>query len=200
MIGSIAVASAHTVVSSGHALAVAALVSWLVAESLGAWMLRRWLVSGGTRRPRHRDAASPPVLFGHASLALAGLTSWVIFLATRSDAAAWLAIGFLAPAIGLGVSTVTTWTPYPVRPLSSAQQPARPVPVPPEDPALRRALENDALTGQLVDDLLARMLAEPRPAVQPRWRLAMLIPAVHGVAAIATVLLTVLAAVGSIGT
>lgn len=200
MIASIARASAHTVMPGGHALGVAALVSWLVAEGLGAWMLRRWIVTGGTRRPRSRDAASPPVLFCHAGLALAGLTSWVIFVVTRSDAAAWLSIGFLAPAIGLGVSTVTTWTPYPVRPPPMAEQPARRTPVPPEDPALHRALANEALTGQLIDDLLDRMLAEPRPAARPRWRLAPLIPAVHGLAAIATILLTVLAAVGSVGT
>jgi hypothetical protein len=198
MMASIAVANGGTIMPGGHALAVAALVSWLVAEGLGAWMLRRWIVTGDTRRPRNRESTSPLVLFCHAGLALAGLTSWVIFLATRYDAAAWLSIGFLAPAIGLGVSTVTTWTPYPVRPPGS-EQPVRPALVPPEDPALRRALANEALTGQLVDDLLARMLAEPSPAARPRWRLAPLIPAVHGVAAIATVLLTVLAAVGSIG-
>jgi hypothetical protein len=198
MIASIAVASARTVMPGSHMLAVAALISWLVAEGLGAWMLRRWIVSGGVRRPWSRDRTSPPVLFGHASLALAGLTSWVIFLATRTDAAAWLAIGFLAPAVGLGVSTVTTWTPYPVRPPPGSEQPVRTAPVPPDDPAVRRALANEALTGQLVDDLLARMLAEPSPASRPRWRLAALIPAVHGVAAIATVLLTVLAAVGAI--
>jgi hypothetical protein len=199
MIASIAVASARTVMPSGHALAVAALVSWLVAEGLGAWMLRRWIVTGDARTPRNRESTSPLVLFCHAGLALAGLTSWLIFLATRADAAAWLSVGFLAPAIGLGVSTVTTWTPYPVRSPPGSERPVRPALVPPEDPALRRALANEALTGRLIDDLLAEVLAEPRPVARPRWRLAPLIPAVHGVAAIATVLLTVLAAVGSIG-
>ncbi len=206
MIASIAVARAGVVMPGGPGLAAAALLAWLVAEALGAWMLRRWIVAGGGRRAaRREDGASAPVIFGHAGLALAGLTSWVVFLATRSPPAAWLAVGLLAPAIGLGVSTVTTWTPYPVRPPPGPADgqgravPASPGTGPQDDAALRDALANEALTGQLVDDLLARMLAEPRPARRPRGRLAPLIPALHGVAAIATFLLAVLASIATIG-
>ncbi|MGI9009144.1 MAG: hypothetical protein ACR2FU_23650 [Streptosporangiaceae bacterium] len=194
---SIAVARTGLAGSDGHGLAVAALVSWLVAEVLGAWMLRRWILAGGaSRAPGRGDGTSAPIVFCHAGLALAGLTTWVVFLVTWSATPAWLAIGFLAPAIGLGVSTVTTWTPYPVRPPPAPPVAPRPAD---DDDTLRRALASETLTGQLIDDLLARMLAEPDQAARPRSRLAPLIPVLHGVAAIVTFLLTVLAAIAAIG-
>jgi hypothetical protein len=55
------------------------------------------------------------VIFGHAGLAFAGFAGWVSYLVTGSPALAWLAVGFLAPAVGLGIFTVTVWTPYPAR-------------------------------------------------------------------------------------
>ncbi len=137
------------------------------------------------------------MIFSHAGLALAGLASWAVFLATGSAAVAWLALGFLAPAIGLGVSTVTTWTPYPVRPPPGPDPVTAPRAGPGADAALRRALASEALTEQLIDELVARMLAGPGPAIRPRWRLAPLIPALHGVAALATFLLAVLAAIAA---
>jgi hypothetical protein len=57
---------------------------------------------------------SPALIFGHAGMALTGFVSWVSFLFSGSVALAWISIGFLAPAIGLGISTVTVWTPFPV--------------------------------------------------------------------------------------
>jgi hypothetical protein len=62
---------------------------------------------------------------------------------------------------------------------------------------LARALRDKALTSRLVDDLLASMLAVPPPARRPKWRLAPLIPAAHGLTAMATILLAVLAAVAA---
>ena len=194
--------------SSPHGLAVAALASWLVAELFGAYMLRSWIVSGGIRdlqtRPR---GLSPALIFWHASLALAGLVSWVIFLLTRSVALAWAGVGFLAPAIGLGISTLTVWTPFPVR---------RPRPGEGAQPRsehgergngsaaalvandmLGRALDDELLTRKLVDELLDAMLADPvpQPATNRRWQLAPLIPILHGVFALATFLLATLAAI-----
>jgi hypothetical protein len=114
-------------------------------------------------------------------------------------------VGLLAPAIGLGISTVTIWTPYPARPPASGQRSPR------DDPRQRagtpailvtnemldRVLANEALTSELVDDLVERMLAEPPPAKRAsrRWRLAPVIPVLHGALALATFLLAVLAAI-----
>lgn len=197
-------------------LGVVALVSWLLAESLGAYMFRSWLVSG--RRRHHggghedggQDGESGALIVGHASLAFAGFVCWVSFLASGTPAVAWLAIGFLAPAIGLGISTVTLWTPYPVRrPASRA-----PVPAPPNrdsrsanspgilitNEMLDRVLANDALAGELVDDLVAKLLAEPAgpPQMSRGWRLAPVVPILHGILAIATFLLATLAAINAV--
>ncbi len=196
--------------AGGRGLAVATLVTWLSAELLGAYMLRNWIASGGFRdRQARPPGLSPALIFWHAGLAFGGVVSWVSFLVTASAAAAWLAIGFLAPAIGLGVSTVTVWTPYPARrPRAGPDPPGRPGPGQPGDstPAilvtnevLDRALANEALTGKLVDDLLERMLTEPAPPPRNRaWQFAPMIPVLHGVLAIATFLLAMLAAVAAL--
>jgi hypothetical protein len=201
----------------GRGLGVAALISWLLAESLGAYMFRTWLTSMRVKRPSAggsepnesgaQDTMSPALVLGHASLALAGLVSWVSFLASGQPALAWLAIGLVAPAIGLGISTVTVWTPYPV----SGERPSQPARHPGArdrqgSPAilvtnemLDRALADEAMTSELVDDLVERMLAEPPPkeVVSRKWRLAPVIPILHGILALATFLLTVLAAIAA---
>ncbi len=229
--------------ADGRALAVAALVSWLIAEGLGAYMLGTWIAVGGPRQQRARPDGIPlPVIFGHAGMAFTGFAGWVSFLVTGSPALAWLAIGFLVPAVGLGISTVTVWTPYPARravepptgpggdgPASQGpgegglgDKRARDGPgghgsgsgasaVPPghahgddvlagqvTDEMLARSLSDEVLTSRLVDDLLASMLAVDAPAARrPKGNLAALIPAAHGVFAIATFLLAILAAVAA---
>jgi len=182
-------------------MAIATLVSWLLTESLGAYMLRAWIASGGLRlRDRRPDGMSLPVLFGHACLAATGLTCWVLFLITDSPIAAWLALGALAPAIGLGISTVTVWTPYPARRPAAAAEPSAASP-PASDESLARVLADRELTDRLVDDMVASVLA-PDPARgragATQQRAKALIPAAHGVLAVGTFLLGTLAAVGAI--
>jgi hypothetical protein len=216
MHGCLLAAGAQAVSRHGRGLGTAALVSWLLAESLGAYMLRSWLSSGGRRKAGGAEAAGPrqetmslALILGHAGLALAGLVSWVSFLISGLPALAWLAVGLLAPAIGLGISTVTIWTPYPARqpvpgksslhgdPSTRAGPPAILV----TNEMLDRVLANEALTSDLVDDLVERMLAEPPPAkpASRGWRLAPVIPALHGVLAFATFLLAMLAAIATGG-
>ena len=206
--------------AGGRGLAVATLASWLTAELLGAYMLRNWIASGGSRdREARPHGLSPALIFWHAGLALAGLVSWVTFLVTRSAAPAWLAIGFLAPAIGLGISTVTVWTPYPARrsraEAESAGRTGHGVTGGAGEPGcagestptilvtnemLDRALANEALTSKLVDDLLERMLTEPGPAPHRdrKSQFAPLIPILHGALALATFLLAMLAAIAAL--
>ena len=177
-------------------LDLVALVCWLVTEALGAIMLRGWIVSGGAararRQPRQAEGMSVPVLTGHAGLNLTGLLCWVIFVLTGARILAWVALGFMAPAIGLGISTVTIWTPYP----GGRPKPEEPPPVIPDD-VVERALENDALGQRLVDELLERNLGQPPPRkVGLSWR--PLIPAGHGVLAIVTFLLATLAAIAAL--
>lgn len=183
---------------SSHSLALWALAVWLLAELLGAYMLRNWVHSGAPRRGReHPEALSLPVLAAHATLNLAGLSCWIGFVLTRSAIPAWLGICLLVPGIGLGVSTVSIWTPYPVaRPgphPDAAEGPGRRA-IP--DHVLRRSLEDEAAASRLVDELLARNLAADQ-AAQRRLRLdpRTMVPLAHGVLAIATFLLAVLAAI-----
>jgi hypothetical protein len=180
---------------TGRGLEVTALVTWLVTEALGGFMLRGWIASGGAararREPRRGDGMSLPVLAGHAGLNLTGLLFWVIFLLSRADVLAWVAIGFMAPAIGLGISTVTIWTPYPG---GRPQLDERPPVVP--DHVIERALEDDVLGQRLVDELLDRNLGQPS-ARNVGWSWRPLIPAGHGVLAILTFLLATLAAIAA---
>src|SRR5579875_902141 len=218
-----------------HGLALAALASWLITEGLGAYMLATWIASGGPgrHRARHPGEVPTPVIIGHAGLAFTGFGVWLGFAATGARPLPWLALAFLTPAIGLGISTVTVWTPYPARrgirgaPAGGTASPrTRPRPAGPAGTApadraaadppsghgrdgevnvpaerdglapgdwpsgmmtyemLTRALADQELTGRLVDDLLARMLAEPEPPPRQRaWNIAPLVAAGHGLSA-----------------
>jgi hypothetical protein len=85
-------------------------------------MLRSLVRHGALHRQRSvRDGLSPRVLYGHFSLALSGLVVWAAFLATGWGPLTWVAVALLTPAIGLGICTVTLWTPYPRPPGEPAQ-------------------------------------------------------------------------------
>ena len=188
-------------VPQGHSFAVAALVSWLATEAFGGYMLSSWIGSGGNRVARDEPGTVPrSVIFGHAGLAFTGLVWWISFVLTGDAPLAWLSIGFLAPAIGLGISTLTLWTPYPARrpEAEPAQQQYDGMLGITSDELLVAALEDDALTTKLVDDLVASVLDRPDPTPRgPKWQLSPLIPVAHGVLAMSTVLLAVLAAVST---
>jgi hypothetical protein len=181
----------------GHSLNVATLLSWLATEALGVFMVRSWIARGGIRAARQRpppsEGMSLPILASHAGLNFAGLLCWVVFVAAAAKPAAWLAIVLMAPAIGLGISTVTIWTPYP-GPGRRAAAPVRATLV--AEHEVKRALDDEALTGQLVDEFLARNLEPPAPR-DSRRHLRPLVPAGHGVLAIATFALAVLSAVSA---
>jgi hypothetical protein len=117
------VASAAPTAHSG-ALGLATLLTWVFTAGIGAYMLRSLVIHGALRRQRSvRDGLSPRVLYGHFSLALTGLVVWAVFVVTGWGPLAWVAVVLLAPAIGLGICTVTLWTPYP-RPAGDAGQAA----------------------------------------------------------------------------
>ena len=171
--------------------AIAALVAWVLTASIGVYMLRTWVVRGGLRRQRATGVGVPPaVVFGHASAALAGLAIWAAFVRTKWDPLAWLGVAVITGAISLGVCTVTLWTPYPVVvPAGSAPSGSGPPPAGEGTPGEAA----DAFT--VTDEMIAGMLADPFPSRRPRLRLVPLIPVVHGVGALTTFMLAVLAAI-----
>ena len=187
---------------------VAALILWVVTVSIGAYMLRTWIARGGLRRQRATGVGAPPALvFGHPGAALSGLAIWVSYLASGLDALAWAGVALIVAAITLGISMVTLWTPYPVRPAPEATTEAVRTAVsgPPwpdatlaagEPPRAGPGEDPDAFT--VTDEMIAGLLARPYP-VRRRRRLQLLplIPAVHGFAALATFLLALYTAVSA---
>lgn len=165
----------------------ATLITWAVTAGLGGYMLRTWVARGGLNRERAREGGLPPqLIFGHGALALTGLVLWGSFTASGARALAWAAIACMMIAVGMGLSTVTLWTPYPaakpVERLVPAADPAVNVPDPGGNPF------------EVTDDMIARLLADPRPEqrqapVGPN--MAVLVPIIHGFLAIATFVLAV---------
>ena len=191
-----------TAASSAHSgtLGIVTLVTWLCTASIGAYMLRGLVAAGGLRRQRAiKDGLPPEVLFGHFSLALTALVVWISYLATGWVALAWTAVGLLMPTIGLGICTVTLWTPYPRFPAVASADATTGAPT---DEMLARALTDDVLAGQLVDEVLANVPADlsqaagQRAGPKRRGPVAVLIPVGHGMAAVATFALAVVTAAG----
>ena len=176
----------------------ATLISWLVTASLGGFMLHTWLARGGLRRERAKAGGlPPPLIFGHASLALSGLLIWAAFVASGTRALAWTAVAFLMVTVGLGLCTVTLWTPYPAR------RPGERRDATPWDEAAPAVTDTAAGAAgdtaqqayQVTDEMIARLLEDPFPAQRRhhpiRPNMAVLVPIAHGFAAIATFALAV---------
>jgi hypothetical protein len=191
----------------GHrVLTLITLTSWLLTASIGAYMLATWIGSGGVGKQRaDREGLSPGVVLGHASLATTGLALWTAYTLTRWAPLAWSGVLVLMPAIGLGLSTVTLLTPFPAVDSAGRAGAGGQLAAPAEDvlasrltdSTLTRALTDAALAGRLVDEVLAAAAA-PDPPPRAKGHAAALIPASHGVLALTTFLLAVLAAVGTV--
>jgi hypothetical protein len=198
-------------------LAVVTLITWLFTAGIGAFMLRTVITLGGLRRQRARSGSLPPaVLFAHFGLALTGLIVWAGYVVTARVVLAWSAVGLLMPAIGLGVSTVTLWTPFPdlhsapkVHPLTGAHGtgPAGGMLASPAEDVLTRKLTDEVLASAVSDEVLIRKLTEEvvasvradpsRVRAKTKGHLAALIPVGHGMSAIITFLLAVITAAGA---
>jgi hypothetical protein len=186
-------------------LGVATLITWLVTAAIGTYMLATAVGRDGLRKQRAvRGGLSPAVLIGHFSLAITGLVVWAGFLATGWAVLAWSAVGLLMPAFGLGVCTVTLWTPYPGP--DRAGSGGGMLPAPAEnvltsrltDEVLAQALTDQVLARKLVEEVLANVPADPsRAAKRPRTYPTALIPFGHGLAAMATFVLAVVTATGT---
>jgi hypothetical protein len=219
------VATVVTAAPTAHsgALGLATLLSWIFTASIGAYMLRSLVRHGALHRQRSiRDGLSPRVLYGHFSLALSGLVVWAAFLITGWGPLTWVAVALLTPAIGLGICTVTLWTPYPRSPGEPAQAPGPGQAAGPGHPSdgshradgfappahgaaagrvtdatLARALTDEVLAARLVDEVIASLPeGTPRRPRKPRVYPAAVIPFGHGLAALATFTLAVVTAVG----
>ena len=89
---------------------LATLAAWLLTMAAGAFMLAGWIRRGGLRRRGGRRSLAPWVTLTHVAAAGAGLLAWIAYLVTGWTGLAWLAVGVLLAAIGLGMATLTVWT------------------------------------------------------------------------------------------
>jgi hypothetical protein len=184
---------------------IATLISWVLTASLGGFMLRTWLASGGLRRERARAEGLPPqLIFGHMGLALTGLALWIAYSASGSRVLCWAAVAILTGVIALGICTVTLWTPYPARVHDDEPRPAPAGTAPSASPPPRTESESGASGASggsgaeggftITDEMIKEFLDDPFPRSRARGQLAAIIPVVHGLAAMATFVLAVMTA------
>ena len=156
----------------------AALITWIVTAALGAYMLATWVSQGGTRTGS--GAAShfrPPVVFGHFLLAAAGLVVWLIYLVNDSTALAWVAFVDLLVVAVIGDTLVLRW--YKDRKADTGAAGAS---------AGRRGGTAGARGDTMTDTATGRGLGLAEQRIPPAA------VAAHGVFAVATVVLVLLAA------
>ena len=86
----------------------AALIAWVLTAGGGLVMLAIWISRGGMRQ-REAGRIKPPLIFGHFALAATGLVLWIVYLATDSDALAWIAFVILLVVALLGFTMFGIW-------------------------------------------------------------------------------------------
>jgi manganese efflux pump family protein len=194
------------------------------AYVLGSWIthggsLRRRAGSTGTGSP-------PTVIFGHFGLALSGLVIWVVYLVTGWAALAWAAVAVLLPVAGLGMATLATGLPGHRTPTvtglnatAAAGHSATAVAgsdhrvADADDTGTDGTLTGGTSTGSVqairIGAGSAQMISLGKEASQPasigtrtgtvsvRARLSPLVVAGHGLLAVTTMLLVLLAALGA---
>ena len=157
----------------------AALIAWLVTAGSGFYVLRTWLSHGGTLRPRRSatsagtatGSGSPPsVIVGHFGLAATGLVVWIGYLVAGWNALAWIAMAALLPVAGLGLAALAVGLPG--RPEAAAS------------PAPAAIGIGAGGVGVLPPRLVKR-------------RLSPLLVVAHGALAVTTMILVLLAAIGT---
>ena len=173
--GQSAVAVPQSGPPSRAALSLAALAAWLVTVGLGVSMMARWITRARRRGAQPGHGRRPILNFTHFGLALTGLLAWISYLATGVTGLAWAACGLLIPVVGLGMTLVF---------LAPARSPVTSLPTARAGPTAPAPATTAAA---------ARPEDDPAPVRRP----SALVVAAHITAASITILLAVLAAIGS---
>jgi hypothetical protein len=88
----------------------AALIAWVATAGGGFVLLAIWLSRGGMQESRAAGSRiRPPLILGHFLLAATGLVIWIVYVATDSDALAWIAFVLLAVVALLGFTMFAIW-------------------------------------------------------------------------------------------
>jgi hypothetical protein len=86
----------------------AALIAWVITAAGGFVLLSIWLARGGMLQGEGRRIR-PPLILSHFLLAATGLVLWIIYLASDSDALAWIAFVLLLVVALLGFTMLAIW-------------------------------------------------------------------------------------------
>jgi hypothetical protein len=101
-----AAATPVTHLPSRAALGLAALIAWLVTVGLGLSMMARWITRPGRHGTQPSHGRGAVLNFTHFGLALTSLLAWISYLATGLVGLAWAACGLLIAAASLGMTLV----------------------------------------------------------------------------------------------
>jgi manganese efflux pump family protein len=85
------------------------LVVWIATAGVGIAMAALWLERGGMRQARHPHSVHAGRLAIHAGLAVSGLLLWVVYLITESHTLAWISFGVLVVVGILGATAFRIW-------------------------------------------------------------------------------------------
>lgn len=87
-----------------------ALVTWVLTAGGGFVMLGVWLKNGGMRQSDLPGSRIRPArILTHFALAAIGLVVWIVYVASDSDALAWVAFALLLVVALLGFSMLAIW-------------------------------------------------------------------------------------------
>ena len=87
-----------------------ALIAWLLTAVGGFVLLSIWVARGGMQQAREPGSRiRPALILSHFALAATGLVLWIIFVATDSDALAWIAFAILLVVAVLGWTMFSIW-------------------------------------------------------------------------------------------
>jgi flagellar basal body-associated protein FliL len=87
-----------------------ALIAWLLTAVGGFILLSIWLARGGMQQAREPGSRiRPGLILSHFALAATGLVIWIIYVATDSDALAWIAFVILLVVAVLGWTMFAIW-------------------------------------------------------------------------------------------
>jgi uncharacterized protein YneF (UPF0154 family) len=88
----------------------AALITWIITAGGGFVLLSIWLSRRGMRQQETGGSRiRPPLILSHFLLAATGLVLWIIYIASDSDALAWVAFALLLVVALLGFTMFGIW-------------------------------------------------------------------------------------------
>ena len=88
----------------------AALILWILTALGGFVLLSIWVSRGGMQSAREAGSRiRPPLILSHFALAAIGLVLWIVYVATDSDALAWIAFVILLVVALLGFTMFSIW-------------------------------------------------------------------------------------------